>query len=540
MSRDTQEADRHFLYSEGRDYVVDGFLRLPSYEIDTDRMVIHDVVWGDCVIQARTEYEGANEQEPSDDYDALLLELAQSPLFVRLQAVEQLTFSERFSTVPNTSRFSRWQHIWGSLVFARKMTENDPRFSPRDRIVAQLRTLFSDVGQTAFSHLGDWIFQGIQGGEDLHDKDLKALLAAFDVESLLGRYGLTIEETVFPDTEDWVECPSPDLCIDRLDYGLREILRWACPPIPLHYFSSALRDPKQLFMIDDQMRLIVKDRKFARYLAAGYGLLPADDWSHPTHRVQMELMQMAVKGALLEKSEDTGAHVRELLYLVDSDFDPYFAQWSGTWFGNLMQSVAYEQRRIFTIARKPDLEIIFAGIQADEWEFPVFPEPLTAHSWASRQFGDYPLPAQLSVERTEGVQQYMRAAERGLEIGLPRLKPRRVDPLVLVGDKTKRLSEVEPSYERFLTGQNQFMETSFKATIHMREDVAERAIVQCRAIDERWAEAIRQGRSSDMLRKTVGSAALALCLQPNRVFDRVSLAPRYRSQLNSLDDVTLF
>lgn len=107
-----------------------GALHMPSYELEDNSMVIHDAVWGDCSI---------GDRQP---YDSLLMELARSPLFRRLQAVEQLTLPPSFSTVPNTTLFSRWQHIWGSLAFVRKMTEGDDRFDDRQRTVLELRTLF--------------------------------------------------------------------------------------------------------------------------------------------------------------------------------------------------------------------------------------------------------------------------------------------------------------------------------------------------------------------------------------------------------------
>ena len=151
--------------------VVEGVLEIPRYELG-EGMEIYDVVWGECKIG-------------DPPHDRLLMHLARTPLFRRLQSVEQLTLGADHTTVPNTAMFSRWQHIWGSLVFVRKMTEGDKRFSERDRIVLQLRTLFSDVGQTSFSHLGDWLFQGVQGGEDLHDQDLRALLRVNGIEDML-------------------------------------------------------------------------------------------------------------------------------------------------------------------------------------------------------------------------------------------------------------------------------------------------------------------------------------------------------------------
>ena len=81
---------------EGRDNVAMNYLQLPVYELDDNGMQIHDVVWGDCKI---------GDRQP---YDSLLMELARSPLFRRLQAVEQLTLPPHFATLPNTTYFSRW------------------------------------------------------------------------------------------------------------------------------------------------------------------------------------------------------------------------------------------------------------------------------------------------------------------------------------------------------------------------------------------------------------------------------------------------
>ena len=225
-------------------------LELPAYEFENITLRVNDVVWGECEIG-------------NEPYDKLLLQLARHPLFRRLQAVEQLTLPPDLSVIPNTSRFSRWQHIWGSLIFVRKMTEHDDRFSSRDRIVAQLRTLFSDVGQTAFSHLGDWVFQGANGGENLHDQELMDLLHSQGIDEMLNEFDLTLDETVFPDMEDWVECPSPDLCVDRVDYGMREILRWVHPSIDFEQYRHQLANPKELFQIDDNGMLQITDSDFA-------------------------------------------------------------------------------------------------------------------------------------------------------------------------------------------------------------------------------------------------------------------------------------
>lgn len=503
-----------------RDYILEYPFEVPSYEYDFDKMKIHDPVWGECEIG----------KEP---YDTLLLELAKTPLFMRLQAVEQLTFSGEFSTVPNTSEFSRWQHIWGSLVFVRKMTEGDIRFSERERIVLQLRTLFSDVGQTSFSHLGDWLFQGLEGGEDLHDKDLHALLETSGIEKMLAKYDLTLDETVFPDVEDWVECPSPALCVDRVDYGLREMFRWACPPSHVNMFHTELHNPKSLFEITDSGELAITNLKFAREFAVGYSLLASDNWSHPTHRVMMELMLTAMRDALVRKTRFSGIHPRELMYGVDYDFYDYFLKWGGASLGDMMRQIALDQRRIFTVARKPELEGCFEGVFHDDKDFPDFPDPLAAYSWKSKEFGKNPLPAQLTVKEVEHSGSYMKATKQGLEIGLPHLKPRRVDPLVITSDGPVKLSVFDPSYGRYIAQSDALVARSFRATIHMRKDVAKKLAQKYEDSQEEWQEACKRPRKPNFLKRVIGSAAFT-ALGYKRSFDTHAMSDDYRLAIDTI------
>ena len=170
------------------------------------------------------------------------------------------------------------------------------------------------------------MFQGIQGGEDLHDQDLQELLETFGIDTLLEEYGLTLEETVFPEISDWVECPSPDLCVDRVDYGLREILRWSGKAVNIYLHEYSLQDPQSLFRINDQHMLEVTNEDFARRFAAGYSILPTENWGQPVHRLQLELLQTAVKRALLGSYFSDGVnlrypvHPRDRIYGIDSDF----------------------------------------------------------------------------------------------------------------------------------------------------------------------------------------------------------------------------
>jgi hypothetical protein len=456
-------------------YTIMDFMVNGSYEIGDTKMKIHDAVWGEELIG-----EG--------EYDQMLIELARTPLFRRMQAIEQLTLGPEYATMPNSMYFSRWEHIWGSLVFVRKMTEGDERFTERDRMVLQLRTLLSDVGHTAFSHLGDWLFQGKQGGEDLHDEELKQLLHVTGIEDILQKYGFTIDETVFPEVEDWVEASSPRLCVDRVDYGLREILRWM-PGILHMYQRPALANPKELFAITEDKHLVITDLEFARQFAAGYAMLPTEHWGHPVHRMMLNLLETSVKSVILSDM-DASTHPRDLMFGVDADFSGYFKTWHSLQFDKLLSDIALSQRRIFVSARESELKLQFSHF-VDGGPFPEYPDPLRSYSWRSEMFGGS-YPAQTEFTPVELATGGLRALKASLQIPLPSLKARQTDPPVMLDGVVRPLSELDASYAPYLREQSRFMAQHYIGKVFMRGSVASLIKKQAAEIEQGWQQALRR------------------------------------------------
>ncbi|MBP9852454.1 hypothetical protein KBC77_00520 [Candidatus Saccharibacteria bacterium] len=488
-----------------RDYTIMDMLENGTYHLGEQYMGIVDPVWGECKIGDGT-------------YDPMLIELARTPLFRRAQAIEQLTLGPKHATMPNAMYFSRWQHIWGSLVFVRKMTEGDARFSERDSMVMQLRTLLSDVGHTAFSHLGDWMFQGAQGSEDLHDRELKNLLKISGISDILNKYGFSLEETVFPDVSDWVECSSPDLCVDRVDYGLREIIRWGNSFLPFHEYKHLLKESQSLFEIDEEQKLVVRDKRFAQIFAAGYGILPTEHWNHPIQNTQLYLLENAVKGIIVSDMDDGFSHPRDLMYGIDADFEYYFKTWDNVHFGKLLEDIALSQRFIFQSARVNDLNRVFGQPYGeDEWKFPDFPDPMTSYSWQSETLGG-PHASQVEVEKAEVQEYVLQVVDKGIEIHLPHKKPRSIDPLVAHNGHSVRLSELDESYGNYLDGQKRAITTSYIATILVRSAVADKIAERYNKVEEEWAYLLRRKRSQENLSRIVRES---MYLAAARSFDAI-------------------
>jgi hypothetical protein len=481
------------------DHTIDGYLLRNTYEIGDKHMIVHDAVWG-------------SEHIGDKPHDMLLIELVRTPLFRRLQSIEQLTLGPKYATMPNSMYFSRWEHMWGSVVFVRKMLEGRDDIDDRQKMVLQLRTLLSDAAHTAFSHLGDWMFQGTQGGEDLHDEDLKDVLRVSGLEEMIARHGFTLDETVFPETEDWVECPSPQLCVDRVDYGYREMLRWVAPTIPLHLYLQEIQNPQSIFEIAEDGQLVFRNQVMARMYAAGFSLLPTEHWSHPVHRLQLQLFQSAVRSSVIENVQYEPTHPREAMYGIDNDFYAHFQTWPMVHLQETMQTIGSTQRKIFVQGRRADLNHVFSGFRDSDKDFPAFPDPLKPYTWQSEYFAK-PYPPNVEIEEVPAEPaEPLTASEKGLVVNMLPLKARAVDPPVrLSSGEIKPLSQIDPSYSRYLAGQREMMAKAYRATVLMRNDVAQKIVEQHQADDAAWPQLLRRKRNAEnlgrIIRETMPSAA---------------------------------
>jgi hypothetical protein len=466
---------------------------IPGYQMLESTIIIRDPVWGECEIG----------HEPGDE---VFLALRDNDLVRRTIGIEQLTLSYDTATIPGTALFSRWEHIWGSVVFVRKMTE-DMAIDPRDRLILQLRTFVSDLGHTAFSHLGDWMFQDT-GTEDQHDKDLMDLLEKGGVSDILRAYAIKLEEVAFPEVTDWVECPSPDLCVDRVDYGAREMQRWL----------NTSSDMNRIFSPDAfticEGKIVIQDERTARMFGKAFLLLATEHWGEPVHRLQLKLKEEAVKRVLV--AEHSSIHPRDLMYTTDADItremymrDNYLQM---VW--PLMQAIGLHRRRVFAHERFRQLEG-FLYENTDQ-----YPKP-TVH------YGGIFATAQLcppSISLFEGtsiediqtrVPDYLKNPH-AVDFYLGPLKLRSVDPL-FVGDnnQVQRLSEVDSNFKVLRQKQQQVSEQAYVARLHVNADT--KKIIETGMAENKlaWSQAVQYPRmEAEQLRRTLhdGSMYTAMVL----------------------------
>lgn len=427
--------------------------RSSSYEYEPGKYLrVHDAVWGSFVIG----------EEPRDQ---VYLDLMENALVKRAMHIEQLTLDPAYATIPNTGNFTRFEHVWGSLGFVRMMIASSTELmglSEEEKLHLELRTFVSDLGQTAFSHLGDWITQGFGGSEDAHDLELPFIMEASGANDVLRAHGISPEAVIFPATQDWIERPSPGLCVDRVDYACREALRWMVDVAD----TSSFCGPEAFRVVNGS--LVMSDRHAAEQFWRMYSILPTEHWQHPVHRLQLWLLESMVRRVLVHDlayatwGDDASLHPRDALYAVDIDFmtafntsDEYL--WS---MKPIIEGLAYDQRRIFRLQRQQQLRAYFlASIGGEENEYYWnFPDPLRPFGWAPsvNQTLAHTQLEIIPVRRVDEIDDFNKNPYT-VDVFLPPLKPRYVDPLFIEGNSIERLSDVDLRYKQLMSAQQQAM-----------------------------------------------------------------------------------
>jgi hypothetical protein len=437
---------------------------LPSYELDSEERTLHitDPAWGKCEIG-------------KDPGDQVFIELFTNPLIQRMANIEQLTLPQRFTTMPGSYDFTRFEHLWGSVVFVRKMLEqyraNGQEISAEDATKLQLRTFVSDLGHTAYSHLGDWLFQGFGGSEDQHDDELKDLLEVGGVTEIIERHGYDIDEVVFPDVQDWIECDSPDLCVDRVDYGAREMLRWVTG------YESSGEWLGRFNIVDDQ--IVMSDKQSARNFALAFGLLATEHWGQPVHRLQLNLFGELVRGVITDERSSliwghSMMHPRDILYTIDSVITNA-SRAVGTVnhdLHELLISTGRSQRKIFAHGRSAELSQFLIDTSERPWR-PTddkdikFPHPLKSLSWHTEYTHLKPYGIEIVPVDLESDVESFGEQRHTLDIYLPALKPRTVDPLYFEDNgEVVRLTDKDELSKRLLAECREIQKQAYVARYH--------------------------------------------------------------------------
>lgn len=107
---------------------------------------------------------------------------------------------------------SRLEHSIGVALLIRMLGGTE---------LEQIAGLLHDVSHTAFSHVGDYVFEN--GEENYHEQVFTDVLMDSEIPDVLLKHGYNVDQ-ILNGEFNILERPMPDLCADRLDYTLRDSL----------------------------------------------------------------------------------------------------------------------------------------------------------------------------------------------------------------------------------------------------------------------------------------------------------------------------
>jgi len=174
--------------------------------------------------------------------EPIVIELIKSNALQRLKNVDQAGYT------PNSSNthasVNRFEHSVGCYILLQKFG------APLEE---QLAGLIHDVSHSAFSHCSDYILEGGSQSQHTHqDNMFKEIVLKSEMPTILKKYGFDINYILDDSNFPLQEKDLPDLCADRIDYSLREMV---CKKEILQsdalYILSKLKTKNNKWIFDD-------------------------------------------------------------------------------------------------------------------------------------------------------------------------------------------------------------------------------------------------------------------------------------------------
>lgn len=227
-------------------------------------MIVNDKVYGKVKIE-----------EP------VLLDLLKSPVILRTKNISQYGVPDKYYHHKN---FSRYEHTVGVMCLLRRVGAT---------LEEQIAGLLHDVSHFAFSHVVDWVFKEANNNlERLHDEAHHKFLENSDIPKILKKHGFLLERVSHEANYSLLEQDAPELCGDRVDYSLREMVDWYNPTIVKKCLP---------YLANFNGKLIFTDREAAFLFAGGYMDLQSEHWGEYQAVFRYLLFSKAVRICVKEK-----------------------------------------------------------------------------------------------------------------------------------------------------------------------------------------------------------------------------------------------
>ena len=242
-------------------------------------------------------------------HEPVLIELLHSAALQRLQGIHQGGAS---FLVRERRDISRYEHSVGVMLLIRLLGGS---------VQEQLAGLLHDISHTAFSHVVDYALGN--RSEDFHEQHFEPIIERFAIPALLQRYGLSVAD-ILP-LEQWslLEQEMPDLCADRIDYTLRDLLR-------IGYIDSASIQHFLAQLQAHEGKIVCRSVEAALWFTEQYACLILELFLHPMElfasQQLAEALRIALSNGILQE-DDLFLQDDAILARLQASHDPDIARY---------------------------------------------------------------------------------------------------------------------------------------------------------------------------------------------------------------------
>nr|WP_068892014.1 HD domain-containing protein [Pedobacter panaciterrae] len=193
---------------------------------------------------------------------------------------------------------TRLEHSIGVMLLIRHLGGSE---------LEQVAGLLHDISHTAFSHVGDYVFDNTE--ENYHEQVFKEVLLSSDIPEILSWHGYHIDE-VINGTFNILEQEAPRLCADRLDYTLRD---------SYHAGLVTRKDVKEFIKhlsVEDGL-IVIENAEKAEWVNSLYKRLIEDVFNLPLHIYANRKLTELIKAGLQRNELTHSDLLKDDTYLLN-------------------------------------------------------------------------------------------------------------------------------------------------------------------------------------------------------------------------------
>lgn len=212
--------------------------------------------------------------------EPVLIELMDSDALKRLKGINQYGSWCLLRPEFNTTRF---EHSVGVMLLLKRLGAS---------LNEQIGGLIHDVSHTAFSHTLDFVY-GMNEEQNTHEKFYKKIISKSQIPDILEKNGIALDDVLNANT-GLLEKDLPDMCADRIDYALRDLL--VINEITKNEIKKVLDG-----MVVNETGIAFNNAEIAKFFAGKFMHASRTFWTCPVQTALYRIFSEAVNIALSEK-----------------------------------------------------------------------------------------------------------------------------------------------------------------------------------------------------------------------------------------------